>query len=244
VNKYWEISIRNRLATAALIALLGMIADLRRPAAQPAQVEPTSREALAPTGLPSAVHEAQLAAQEASKSAEDRWKERIQAGQRAGELPNVLSWPGHHLCGVPIPYGQNKYRILGASDVSDRRIAAFFTKNRLILFERAAAADADYLIEQDNDRWRKGGGPKRHLTAVEFALPFTPRLESALGSKADTSWAIEAGVYGFGENSREVYESAQSRAILGLAQILEAAWVEHVGLRSKQYCFRRCMSCL
>jgi hypothetical protein len=74
------------------------------------------------------------------------------------------------------PYDQNKYRILGASDVSDRWIAAFFTKNRLILFERAAAPDADYLIEQDNDRWRRGGGPKRHLTAVEFALPFTPRL--------------------------------------------------------------------
>jgi hypothetical protein len=53
---------RNRLATAALIALLGMIADVRRPAAQPAQAERTSREALAPTGLQSAnVHEAQLA---------------------------------------------------------------------------------------------------------------------------------------------------------------------------------------
>jgi hypothetical protein len=53
---------RNRLATAALIALLGMIADVRRPAAQPAQAEGTSREALAPTGLHSSdVHEAQLA---------------------------------------------------------------------------------------------------------------------------------------------------------------------------------------
>jgi hypothetical protein len=121
------------------------------------------------------------------------------------------------------PYDQNKYRILGASDVSDRWIAAFFTKNRLILFERTAAADADYLIEQDNDRWRKGGGPKRHLTAVEFALPFTPRLESAWGQKRIQAELSRLGVYGFGENSREVYESAQSRAILGLAQILEAA---------------------
>jgi hypothetical protein len=52
----------NRLATAALIALLGMIADVRRPAAQPAQAEGTSREALAPTRLHSSdVHEAQLA---------------------------------------------------------------------------------------------------------------------------------------------------------------------------------------
>jgi hypothetical protein len=45
MSKYWEISMRNRLATAALIALLGMIADVRRPAAQPAQAD---------------VHEAQL----------------------------------------------------------------------------------------------------------------------------------------------------------------------------------------
>jgi hypothetical protein len=52
---------RNRLATAALIALLGMIADVRRPAAQPAQAERTWREALGPTRLQSAdVHEAQL----------------------------------------------------------------------------------------------------------------------------------------------------------------------------------------
>jgi len=52
---------RNRLAAAALMALLGMIADVRRPAAQPAQAERTSREALAPTRLQSAdVHQAQL----------------------------------------------------------------------------------------------------------------------------------------------------------------------------------------
>ena len=42
------------------------------------------------------------------------------------------------------PYGQNNYRTLGASDV--RRVAAsplpFFMKNRLIVFERAAAANA------------------------------------------------------------------------------------------------------
>jgi hypothetical protein len=50
------------LATAALIALPWMIADVRRPAAQPAQAEYTSREALALTGLQSAdVHGAQLA---------------------------------------------------------------------------------------------------------------------------------------------------------------------------------------
>jgi hypothetical protein len=58
VSKYWEISMRNRLATAVLIALLGMIADVRRPAAQ---AERTSPEALAPPRLQSAdVHEAQL----------------------------------------------------------------------------------------------------------------------------------------------------------------------------------------
>jgi hypothetical protein len=42
------------------------------------------------------------------------------------------------------PYRQNNYRTLGASDV--RRVAAsplpFFMKNRLIVFERAAAANA------------------------------------------------------------------------------------------------------
>src|SRR6516225_7596305 len=42
------------------------------------------------------------------------------------------------------PYGQNNYRTLGAFDV--RRVAAsplpFFMKNRLIVFERAAAANA------------------------------------------------------------------------------------------------------
>ena len=42
------------------------------------------------------------------------------------------------------PYGQNNYRTLSASDV--RRVAAsplpFFMKNRLIVFERAAAANA------------------------------------------------------------------------------------------------------
>ena len=38
-------------------------------------------------------------------------------------------------------YGQNNYRTLGASDV--RRVAAsLFMKNRLIVFERAAAANA------------------------------------------------------------------------------------------------------
>jgi hypothetical protein len=52
---------RNRLATATLIALLGMIADVRRPAAQPAQAEPASREAHAPTTSQSAnIHDAQL----------------------------------------------------------------------------------------------------------------------------------------------------------------------------------------
>ena len=34
----------------------------------------------------------------------------------------------------------------------------------------------DYLIEQDNDRRRRGGGAQRYLTAVEFVLLFTPRL--------------------------------------------------------------------
>jgi hypothetical protein len=43
--------------------------------------------------------------------------------------------------GKTVPNGQNNYRTLGASDV--RRVAAsplpFFMKNRLIVFERAAA---------------------------------------------------------------------------------------------------------
>jgi hypothetical protein len=52
---------RNRLATATLIVLLGMIADVRRPAAQPAQAEPASREAPAPTTSQSAnIHDARL----------------------------------------------------------------------------------------------------------------------------------------------------------------------------------------
>jgi hypothetical protein len=52
---------RNRLATAALIALLGMIATVNRPAAQPAQAERASREALAPTRLQLAgIHDLQM----------------------------------------------------------------------------------------------------------------------------------------------------------------------------------------
>jgi hypothetical protein len=74
------------------------------------------------------------------------------------------------------PYGQNNYRTLGASDV--KRVAAsplpFFTKNRLIVFEQQQPAP-DYLIEQDNDRRRRVAGPTL-LGAVEFVLPFTPRL--------------------------------------------------------------------
>ncbi|MCA6114379.1 hypothetical protein J6524_05495 [Bradyrhizobium sp. WSM 1738] len=42
---------RNQLAAAALIALLGLISDVRRPAAQPAQAERAQWEALAPTSL-------------------------------------------------------------------------------------------------------------------------------------------------------------------------------------------------
>ena len=34
----------------------------------------------------------------------------------------------------------------------------------------------DYLIEQDNDRWRQGRRAQRYLAAVEFVLLFTPRL--------------------------------------------------------------------
>jgi len=47
-------------------------------------------------------------------------------------------------------------------------------KDRLIVFERQPTRD--YLIEQDNDRRRRGGGAQRYLTAVEFVLLFTPRL--------------------------------------------------------------------
>ena len=47
-------------------------------------------------------------------------------------------------------------------------------KDRLIVFERQPTRD--YLIEQDNDRRRRGGGAQRYLTAVEFVLLFMPRL--------------------------------------------------------------------
>jgi hypothetical protein len=49
-----------------------------------------------------------------------------------------------------------------------------FAKTRLIVFERAAAAD--YLIEQDNCR-RRMAGAQRYLTAVKFVLLFMPRLD-------------------------------------------------------------------
>jgi hypothetical protein len=56
-------------------------------------------------------------------------------------------------------YGQNNYRTLGASDV--RRVDAsplpFFMKNELL------QPTPDYLIEHDNDRRRRGGGPNATL---------------------------------------------------------------------------------
>jgi hypothetical protein len=84
--------------------------------------------------------------------------------------------PGRSL--KPIPYGQNNYRTLGASDV--RRVAAsplpFFMKNRLIAFERAAAANARLSNRARKRSSAQGQRAQRYLTAVEFVLLFTPRL--------------------------------------------------------------------
>ena len=70
-------------------------------------------------------------------------------------------------------YDQNNYRTLGASGV--RRVAAsplpFFMKNRLIVFERATAANARKTMIVG-----AGRRAQRYLTAVEFVLLFTPRL--------------------------------------------------------------------
>jgi hypothetical protein len=56
-----EITMGNRLTSAALIALLGMISDVRRPAAQPAHAERAARDALAPIRLQLAdIHDVQL----------------------------------------------------------------------------------------------------------------------------------------------------------------------------------------
>jgi hypothetical protein len=76
------------------------------------------------------------------------------------------------------PYGQNNYRTLGASGV--RRIAAsplpFFIKNRLIVFERAAAANARLSSRARQMIVGAGAAGQRYLTAVELVLLFTPRL--------------------------------------------------------------------
>ena len=117
VSKHWEISMRNALVTAALVASLGLIADMRQLVAQFALPEGTPRsthslnpgQPVGPSTLPGTPRQplAQTAPQTealapvsrpASKSAEDCRKERIQAGQRSGELPKVLSWPWYRLC--------------------------------------------------------------------------------------------------------------------------------------------------
>jgi hypothetical protein len=54
VSKRWEISMRNRLATTALIVLLGMLADVSGPAPQVAQAKRAAREAPATMRLRSA----------------------------------------------------------------------------------------------------------------------------------------------------------------------------------------------
>jgi hypothetical protein len=57
--------------------------------------------------------------------------------------------------------------------------------------------------------------------------------------------SVIRGVYGCCEDRRKTYEfAAQSRAILGLAKILEAPRIEDMGVRflaSKQSCFRHSM---
>ena len=47
MSKGWEISMRNRLASAALVALLGMLADVR----QPAQAERAVQKSFEPSRL-------------------------------------------------------------------------------------------------------------------------------------------------------------------------------------------------
>lgn len=54
VSKRWEISMRNRVATTALIVLLGMLADVSGPAPQVAQAKRAAREAPAMMRLHSA----------------------------------------------------------------------------------------------------------------------------------------------------------------------------------------------
>jgi len=76
------------------------------------------------------------------------------------------------------PYAQINYRTLGASGV--RRVAVsplpFFMKNRLIVFERVAAANARLSNRARQSSLAQGRRAQRSLTAVEFVLPFTPRL--------------------------------------------------------------------
>jgi hypothetical protein len=67
------------------------------------------------------------------------------------------------------------------------------------------------------------GWPSPDSPRTSGAHPTDNHRKSALGSKADPSCTIETEVYCFCEDSRKVYESAQSRAIPGLAQIPEAA---------------------
>jgi hypothetical protein len=78
-------------------------------------------------------------------------------------------------CYLYIPYGQNNYRTLGTSGV--KRVAAsplpFFMENRLIVFERAAAANARL---SNRAKAMIVGAGQRYLTAVEFVLLFMPRL--------------------------------------------------------------------
>jgi hypothetical protein len=50
--KPWEVSMRNALTTAALVALLGLMADVGQPAAQLVRGERAAPQALAPTDWP------------------------------------------------------------------------------------------------------------------------------------------------------------------------------------------------
>jgi hypothetical protein len=72
---------------------------------------------------------------------------------------------------------------------------------------------------------RQPGRSGRHPIPQELQalIPTDDRRKSALGSKADPGRTSETGVYRFCEDCRKVYEFAtHSRAILGLAKILEA----------------------
>jgi hypothetical protein len=102
---------------------------------------PDTRGALRAFDWPKASRVSRLAdGPRASHLATTPYSQKIQTIAKPGVIRRQRSLRG---C-PPLPYGQNNYRTLGASDI--RRVAAspllFFMKNRLIIFERATGANA------------------------------------------------------------------------------------------------------